>query len=60
MRSLEIYFLLFFGLVATVALVTILSKIKSIHKNRIVDIGLTVCVIAVFIYLVIAAYLMKD
>nr|DAW71464.1 MAG TPA: hypothetical protein [Caudoviricetes sp.] len=60
MRSLEIYFLLFFGLVTTVVLVTILSKIKSIHKNRIVDIGLTVCVIAVFIYLVIAAYLMKD
>ena len=60
MRSLEIYFLLFFGLVTSVVLVTILSKIKSIHKNRIVDIGLTVCVIAVFIYLVIAAYLMKD
>lgn len=60
MRSLEIYFLLFFGLVTTVVLVAILSKIKSIHKNRIVDIGLTVCVIAVFIYLVIAAYLMKD
>lgn len=60
MRSLEIYFLLFFGLVTSVVLVAILSKIKSIHKNRIVDIGLTVCVIAVFIYLVIAAYLMKD
>ena len=60
MRSLEIYFLLFFGLVTTVVLVAIQSKIKIIHKNRIVDIGLTVYVIAVFIYLVIAAYLMKD
>lgn len=60
MRSLEIYFFLFFGLVTSVVLVAILSKIKSIHKNRIVDIGLTVCVIAVFIYLVIAAYLIKD
>lgn len=60
MRSLEIYFLLFFGLVATVVLVAILSKIKIIHKNRIVDIGLTVCIIAIFVYLLIAAYIVKE
>jgi len=60
MRSLEIYFLLFFGLVTTVVLVAILSKIKIIHKNRIVDIGLTVCIIAIFVYLLIAAYIVKD
>lgn len=60
MRSLEIYFLLFFGLVTTVVLVAILSKIKIIHKNRIVDIGLTVCIISIFVYLLIAAYIVKD
>nr|DAP68602.1 MAG TPA: hypothetical protein [Caudoviricetes sp.] len=60
MRSLEIYFLLFFGLVTTVVLVAILSKIKIIHKNRIVDIGLTVCIIAIFVYLLIAAYIVKE
>ncbi len=60
MRSLEIYFLLFFGLVTTVVLVTILSKIKNIHKNRIVDIGLTICIIAIFVYLLIAAYIVNE
>lgn len=60
MRSLEIYFLLFFGLVTTVVLVAILSKIKIIHKNHIVDIGLTVCIIAIFVYLLIAAYIVKE
>ena len=60
MRSLEIYFLLFFGLVTTVVLVAILSKIKIIHKNRIVDIGLTVCIIAIFVYLLIASYIVKE
>nr|DAN62726.1 MAG TPA: hypothetical protein [Caudoviricetes sp.] len=60
MRLLEIYFLLFFGLVTTVILVTTLSKIKTIHKNRIVDIGLTVCIIAIFVYLLIAAFIVRE
>jgi len=60
MRSLEIYFLLFFGLVTTVILVTILSKTKTVHKNRIVDIGLTICVIAIFIYLLISTFVVRE
>ena len=60
MRSLEIYFLLFFGLVTTVILVAIFSKIKVVHKHRIVDIGLTVCIIAMFIYVLVGAFILDK